>query len=176
MKENIRIGITQAVASLLGLLALVFTALPAYWEEGNGTLTMLELVFGNTRTPANGVLIFALLLLILGILASLVLTVFAFLNRFFREKTVTVLAVCSGVLVLVGVVLLSVALFLTGLDKVNSELGFTQGNWGLGIGNILIPVFGLLAVGFTYPAAMIIPHHRDLADKEGKTEAMKASQ
>ncbi|MFA6829425.1 MAG: hypothetical protein WCR67_01785 [Bacilli bacterium] len=165
MKENTKLGIFQSGAFLASLLALIFTALPGYFETGYGNLTILQQIFGNEKTEFNIILLLAFILLIIGCLLAAVLAVLCFLNKFNSDKLVTILSIVSAALILIGGVILSLSIFITGLDKSNSELGFIQGNWGLGIGNILLPIFALIAIGLSYPCCMIIPHHKDLADK-----------
>ena len=112
---------------------------------------------------------FGFILLILGVVCSLALTVLHFMNNSTPLIT-TILAVTSLLLVLAGSIILACSILILGLDKLNSELGFTQGVWGIRYGNILVPLFGLVAVGFTYPSALIILHHKDLEDEEKTKE------
>lgn len=165
LSENIFLGIFQGVASLLGILTLVFTFLPAYFENDQPDMSIFQIMLGNERIPGSGLLVFGFVLLILGILASIVLTILLFSKKSNRLLT-TILAVSSIVLTLAGAIILTCAIFISGLDKLNSELGFVQGSWGIRAGNILVPVFALLAAGFSYPCALVIPHHQDMADKE----------
>lgn len=166
MTENKKLSIFEGCAFLAGLLAIIMMALPAYVETGNTSLTMFQLVFGNDKTDFNGLLLFGFILLILGTIGSLLLAVSCFLNKYNTDRNVTIMGIASGACILAGGLILSLAIFITGLDKMNSELGFIQGNWGLGAGNILIPILILLGFALSYPAAMIILHHKDLQDKE----------
>ena len=169
INENIRLGISQAVATLLGVLAISFTALPAYFENDRPDMSIIKMMMGDGRTPFSPLLMFGFILLILGVVCSLALTVLHFMNNSTPLIT-TILAVTSLLLVLAGSIILACSILILGLDKLNSELGFTQGVWGIRYGNILVPLFGLVAVGFTYPSALIILHHTDLEDEEKTKE------
>ncbi len=171
MNEQKKVGIFESAAFLSGILSFAMLFLPAFWEKGKDSIPLRERIFGNDRIPFNGILFFAFLLLLLALLCSLTLSLFSFLNRFFNEKTVTALGISSGVFFLVSAIVLALGIILTGLNKENSELGLVQGNWGIGIGNILTPLFGFAAFCLSYPAALIIPHHLDIKDKEQKVKA-----
>ncbi len=167
LNENIRLGIIQSIAALLSILTIVFTTLPAYFENDRPDMSMINMMMGDGRTSFSPLLMFGFILLILGAIVSVTLAVLHFLNKT-KPSLTTILAIVSAVLILAGAIILTCSLFIVGLDKLNSELGFTQGVWGIKIGNILVPVFGLLAVGFTYPSALIIPHQKDREDKLAK--------
>lgn len=169
MKENVKIGIFEASVSLATILLLCFLALPAYWESGGFSLSLSQMIFGNTKTGFNGLLFFAFLLVLIGLLLAIGLSVLSFLKKFNSDRNVTILAICSAACILVGTILLSCGILITGLDKSTSELGFLQGNWGIAAGNILVPIFGLIAFFLSYPAGMIILHHKDVSDKAEKT-------
>lgn len=47
LKENIKYGIFEAVASLFALLAFVFTFIPAYFENGFSDMSIVEIMMGN---------------------------------------------------------------------------------------------------------------------------------
>lgn len=172
LNENVRLGISQAVATLLGVLAISFTALPAYFENDRPDMSIIKMMMGDGRTPFSPLLMFGFILLILGVVCSLVLTVLHFMNKSTPLIT-TILAVTSLLLVLAGSIILACSILIVGLDKLNSELGFTQGVWGIRYGNILVPLFGLVAVGFTYPSALIILHQKDLEDEEKNKRKIK---
>lgn len=165
MEENKKLAIFEAVALLMGILAAVFTSLPAYFEDGRKDMSIMEIIMGDGRTQFNPLLMFGFILLILGIVAAAVLAVLHFLNKT-NDLMTTLIAIGSIVLLLIGTILLSCSVFIAGLDKLNSELGLVQGAWGFRAGNILVPIFGLLAIAFSYPSAMIIPHHKDVTDKK----------
>ena len=165
LNDNIRLGIYEAVAVVLGILAFVFTFIPAYFEDGQADMSIYQIMVGNDRIAASGLLIFAFVILILGVLTAAALTALHFLNKT-NPVITTVLSVVSIVLMLAGGAILTASIFISGLDKLNSELGLVQGSWGFKAGNFLVPVFTLLAVGFSYPSALVIPHSQDLRDKK----------
>lgn len=164
MKENKKLGFYSALASFFGILAFIFTFLPAYFEEGKPDISFMEMIVGNDRVEANGLMLFALILLILGTLVSICLTVLNFINKS-NDKIQTILGIVSGILILVGGIILALGIIITGLNKANSELGLIQGNWGPAIGNYLEPISALLAFAMCYPNALIILHHKDLEDQ-----------
>ena len=169
LAENIRLGILSAVATVFGVLSIAFTFLPAYFENGRDDMSIIKMMMGDGRTEFSPLIMFGYVMLILGVVAIAVLTVLHFINKSTPTIT-TILGVIGIVLMLAGIIILACSMFIIGLDKINSELGFTQGVWGIKAGEILVPVMGLLAIGFTYPSAMIILHHKDVADKEAAKE------
>lgn len=166
MKENVKLGIYDFVSAFLGMLAIIFLSLPSYIESDSITLTGFQLVFGNTRTDFNGLLFFGFLLLLLGILVILTAGVFQMLNKFNSPLFTTIFGIVAAVCILAGGIILTCAIPITGLDKANSELGLVQGNWSIGPSNYLVLIFSLISFGFCYPSALIILHHKDLADKQ----------
>jgi hypothetical protein len=172
MKEKLKLGIYEGVATVSAILVVLFCLLPAYVEKDAFSLSDFQIIFGNERTDANGVLIFALVVVILAILVDLAGTILSFLGKL-DDKLSTIFGVTGGVLILLGGILLTCSILITGLDKANSELGLIQGNWSIGIANFLVIIFTLISCGFNYPSAMIILHHKDLLDKPQtkKTEA-----
>ncbi len=171
LQENQKIALFEASAFLFSLLALIFLCLPAYWEAGGFTLSLGQMIFGNSKTDFNAVLFLGFLFLLVGSLGSLALALLSFFKKFNSDRNVTIIAIVSAVLILVGGILLACGIFITGLDKQNSELGFLQGNWGIAAGNILVPICALVAFFLSYPAAWIVLHHKDLEDQEKKAEA-----
>jgi len=167
MKENFKLGIFEASASLTAVLTFIFLFLPCYHEADGFSLSMMQIAFGNTKTEANGLLIFAFILLVVGVLASIALTVLLFLNKT-NEMLTMILAIVGGILVLAGGVILMCGIFITGLDKMISELGLVQGVWGFSIGFFLVPIFALASLVLSYPCGLIVLHHKDLADAKPK--------
>lgn len=165
LNENIRLGILEAIATVFGILSIVFTSLPAYFEDGRDDMSIINMMMGDGRTAFSPLIMFGFIMLIVGVLAIAVLTVLHFLNKT-NPMITTIIGVVGIILMLAGAIILTCSMFILGLDKLNSELGFTQGVWGIKAGMILVPVMALLAIGFTYPSAMIIPHHKDLSDKK----------
>ena len=172
INENLKLTIFQGIASLLGILSIVFTFIPAYFEESQPDMSIFQIALGNERIQTSPLLLFGFELLIVGVVLSLSLVVILLLKKG-NDLIETILGVSSIVLILVGAVILTCAVFVAGLDKLNSELGFVQGSWGFLVGNYLVPIFALLAIGFTYPCAMIILHHKDLEDKKKVIEVNK---
>ena len=170
LKENIKLFIFEAAAALCGILTIVFAALPAYFEADKADLSLLEMAFGSgDRIQSNIILILAFIMLVIGVVCALALAVFQILKlKFLNDKVITIMAIVSGVLILAGGIILTCGLFISGLDKANSSLGFTQGNWGIKSGMIITPIFTLISFALCYPSALIILHHKDLADKESK--------
>ncbi len=167
LAENSRLGIFGAVASLFGILSIIFTSLPAYFEDGREDMSIIKMMMGDGRTSFSPLIMFGFIMLIVGVVVVATLTVLHFINKT-NAKLTTLLSIVGIILMLAGAIILTCSMFILGLDKLNSELGFTQGVWGIKAGMILVPVMALFAIGFTYPSAMIIPHHKDLADKGKK--------
>lgn len=165
LNENIRLGILEAIATVFGILSIAFTSLPAYFEDGRDDMSIIKMMMGDGRTAFSPLIMFGFIMLIVGVVAIAVLTVLHFFNKT-NPMITTIIGVVGIVLMLAGAIILTCSMFILGLDKLNSELGFTQGVWGIKAGMILVPVMALLAIGFTYPSAMIIPHHKDLSDKK----------
>ncbi len=165
LAENIRLGILEAIAAVFGILSIAFTSLPAYFEDGRQDMSIIKMMMGDGRTNFSPLIMFGFIMLIVGVVCAIVLAVLHFLNKT-NPKITTILAVIGILLMLAGAIILACSMFILGLDKLNSELGFTQGVWGIKAGMILVPVMALLAIGFTYPSAMIIPHHKDLEEKK----------
>lgn len=164
VKENLRLFIWQTLAAFFGILTLVFAAIPAYFEEGKADLSLIQIAFGvEDRVQTNGVLILGLILLILGVLAAIGLTVILVLKSVDQkmEKILTIGGIVAGLFILAGAIILACGLFISGITAENSTLGFTQGNWGIRAGNILEPIFGLLAFICCYPTACVILHRQD---------------
>ncbi len=164
LAENIRLGILSAIATVFGILSISFTSLPAYFENGRDDMSIIKMMMGDGRTEFSPLIMFGFIMVIVGVVTIAVLTILHFTNKSTPVVT-TILGVAGIVLTLAGIIILTCSIFILGLDKMNSELGFTQGAWGIKIGEILVPVMGLFAIGFTYPSAMIIPHQKDVADK-----------
>lgn len=168
LKENMKLFIFEAIAALCGILTIVFAALPAYFEADKDDLSLLQMAFGSgDRIQSNVLLVFAFIMLVLGVVCALTLAVFQIIHaKFLNDKVITIMAIVSGVLILAGGIILACGLFISGLDKANSSLGFTQGNWGIKAGMIITPISALISFALCYPSALIILHHKDLADKE----------
>lgn len=165
LSENIKYCITSGIALLCSILTFGFLFLPAYFEDNQQDLSLANIAFGTDRVKTNGVLIFAFVLMILGVI-GLGYLIYLHAKKSGKDKIITITAIVSAILILVSGIILSLSIFVSGLEKLNSELGFLQGSWGIKIGNILVPIFTLLSVGFTYPSCMIILHHKDLEDKK----------
>ena len=163
-KENICLGIFTSIAAIFGILSIAFTSLPAYFEEGRADMSIIKMMIGDGRTAFSPLIMTGFILLIIGVYSAIILAVLHFLNKSDSLVT-TILGISSIVEILIGAVILTSSMFILGLDKLNSELGFTQGIWGIKVGMILVPVMSLIAIGFIYPSALIILHHKDLADK-----------
>lgn len=173
MKEKIKLGIFEGGATLAAILVVAFCLLPAYVEKDTLSLSDLQIIFGNERTDANGFLIFAFIVVILAILVDLVGTILTFLGKL-NDKGSTIFGITGAFLILLGGVILTCSILISGLDKANSELGLIQGNWSIGIANFLVIIFSLISCGLNYPSAIIILHHKDLVDKDNpkKTKAV----
>ncbi len=169
MKENVKLSIYEGVAALASLLVLLFCFLPAYSESEGLVLTDMQLIFGNIRTEANPLLICAFIIVILALLVNIAGAVLTFLGKT-DDKISTIFGITGAALVLIGGIILTCSILITGLDKANSELGLIQGNWSIGVANFLVVIFSLISAGFNYPSALIILHHQDLADKNRKAQ------
>ena len=107
------------------------------------------------RLPTNGILIFGFILIAIGMIVAIGLTILLIIKDSKEiEKILTIGGIVSGLSILVG-----------GLNESNSALGFTQGNWGIKAGNILVPVFALVTFICSYPSACVILHRKDQEDK-----------
>ena len=168
IKLNLRLFIFQSVAALAAVLTFIFTFVKAYFEESKADLSLSEMTFGVTdRLPINGTLVFGFILILLGMLISIGLLVALMLKESKEiEIILTVGGIVSGLSVLIGGILLACSIFITGLNETNSALGFTQGNWGIRAGNILVPVFALITFICSYPSACVILHRKDQEDLE----------
>lgn len=168
IKLNLRLFIFQSVAALAAVLTFIFTFVKAYFEESKADLSLSEMAFGVTdRLPINGTLVFGFILILLGMLISIGLLVALMLKESKEiEIILTVGGIVSGLSVLIGGILLACSIFITGLNETNSALGFTQGNWGIRAGNILVPVFALITFICSYPSACVILHRKDQEDFE----------
>ena len=165
LDENTRLLISEGVAALLGLLTFIFLFIPAYFESGKPDMSLFQIALGDERIAASGALIFAFILVLIGLLTMISLVVLLAIKKS-NPIITTALSVTGAVLLLTGAIIMTCGIFISGLDKLNSSLGFTQGNWGIRPGNILVPIFALLSTAASYPAGMIILHHMDLRDKE----------
>lgn len=168
MKENVKLGIFEAAAALCGLLAIVFCSLPSYIESSSIILTDFQLIFGNDRTETSGLLIFGFILLVIGCLIGILGAIGCFTNKLKKDKYTMIIGISQTVATLIGGVIITCAILITGLDKANSELGLIQGNWSIGIANFLVIIFTLVSCGLSYPAALIVLHHKDQKDASEK--------
>ena len=164
MTETKKLGIFEAAAGACALLSFIFCFLPAYFEEGRANQSIFHMA------GVSPVLWIGIIALILAFLLSFGLAALLFLGKA-NDKITTILSISAGILALAGGILLALSLFVCGYDKSNSQLGFTQGAWGIKIGTILVPVFALLTFFLSYPSALISPHHLDLQDRASKKEA-----
>lgn len=165
LNENTKLIISEGVASLLGLLTFIFLFIPAYFESGKPDMSLFQIALGDERIQASGLLIFAFVMVLIGLIAMISLLILLILKKS-NPIITTALSITGAVLLLAGAITMTCGIFISGLDKLNSSLGFTQGNWGIRPGNILVPIFALLSTAASYPAGMIILHHLDLRDKE----------
>lgn len=155
LANNIKLGIYESVALLFAILTLSFTFLPAYFEDGQKDLSLFNIMLGNTRINFSPILLIGFICIIVAVVIIIAIVALLFLNKI-SDKNLTILTIVSASLILIGSIILACAIFVSGLDKLNSELGFTQGIWGFKIGNILVPVFGILTAVVSYPAALVI--------------------
>jgi hypothetical protein len=102
------------------------------------------------------------------VLASLTAAVFCFFEKYYHDLVIMILGIVGGLSALSGGILVGCAIILTGLDSQNSELGLIQGNWSLGLADYFVPISALIALIFSYPAALIMAHHADLKDRAVK--------
>lgn len=170
IKSNTRLFIFQSIAAVSALLTFIFTFVKAYFEESKADLSLMEMAFGvQDRLPSNAILILGFFLILIGALVSIALTILLTLKESRQiEKILTIGGIVSGLATLIGGIILACSIFLTGLNETNSALGFTQGNWGILAGNILVPVFALISFIFSYPSACVILHRMDQEDAMGK--------
>ena len=167
IKSNLRLFIFQAIASICAIFTFVFTFVKAYFEESKADLSLFEMEIGvEDRLPTNGILIFGFILIAIGMIVAIGLTILLIIKDSKDiEKILTIGGIVSGLSILIGGILLACSIFITGLNETNSALGFTQGNWGIKSGNILVPVFALVSFICSYPSACVILHRKDQEDK-----------
>lgn len=165
MNENKKLSIFEASAALCSVLTFVFCFLPCYHEADGFSLNMLQIAFGNDKTNAHGLLIFAFILLIVGMLTCIGLTVLLFLEKS-NDMLTMIGGILGGILSFAGGIILMCGIFITGLDKMISELGLVQGVWGFSVGFFLVPIFALATLVLSYPCGLIVLHHKDLKDAE----------
>lgn len=166
IKTNLRLFIFQSIAAVSGLLTFIFTFVKAYFEESKADLSLMEMAFGvQDRLPTNAILVLGFFLILIGALVSIGLVVLLALKESREiEKVLTIGGIVSGLATLIGGILLACSIFLTGLNETNSALGFTQGNWGILAGNILVPIFAFITFICSYPSACVILHRKDQED------------
>ena len=165
MNENKKLSIFETSAALCSVLTFVFCFLPCYHEADGFSLNMLQIAFGNDKTNAHGLLIFAFILLIVGVLVSIALSVLLFLKKS-NDMLTMIGGILGGILSFAGGIILMCGIFITGLDKMISELGLVQGVWGFSVGFFLVPIFALATLVLSYPCGLIVLHHKDLEDAE----------
>lgn len=165
MNENNKLSIFEASAALCSVLTFVFCFLPCYHEADGFSLNMLQIAFGNDKTNAHGLLIFAFILLVIGVLVSIALSVLLFLKKS-NDMLTMIGGILGGILSFAGGIILMCGIFITGLDKMISELGLVQGVWGFSVGFFLVPIFALATLVLSYPCGLIVLHHKDLEDAE----------
>lgn len=174
-KKNLSLIICESLAFLLTTIALVSIILPAYTAGTETSYTLAQLVFGTSLVvDFNPWLIFAFSLLIISSLTSLLNAVNLLFKVLDDEMITTILGIVGGLFSLVGGSLLACSVLITGLDKLNSELGFIQGNWAFGIANYLVFAFSFFSFCISYPAALVIPSRLDKKDDD-KRKALKIS-
>lgn len=165
LNENTRLLIYQSIASLFAILTFVFLFIPAYFRsQPEAHYSLFDLMLGGGKYESSTIMILGFILLIVGIIVSIALA-FLIAMRKANEKIECIGAVTSIATMLIGGVIMSCGIFLSGFAPDSSFLTLNQGLWGIEIGNILVPVFMLIAVGFSYPCALIILHHKDLEDR-----------
>jgi len=171
LTEKMKLFIFECCAAFFGILTIVFTFIPAYFEADKADLSLFQMAVGSgDRLPFNTILFLGFVLLLIGVVCAICLAVFQILKvKFLNDKIVTIIAIVAGICILAGGIIMTCGLFITGLDKANSSLGFTQGNWGIKIGMIITPICALIAFAMCYPSALIILHHKDEADEATKT-------
>ena len=166
MTQNKKLAIFEGISGLCAILAFVFCFLPAYFEEGKEDQSIFHMA------GVKPVLWIGLILLLVAGIASLLLAFLLFKDKIDHKKTM-VIAIISGLSCLVAGILLSLSLFVCGYHKANSELGFTQGVWGVKIGTILVAIMSLASFVLSYPSALVVLHDLDMKDHEKKKEIAK---
>lgn len=170
IKQNLRLFIFETCAAIVASLTLIFSFIPAYFEDGKADLSLAQMAFGvEDRMPTNGLLVFGFILVLIGVIVSIAMVTLLVLKENRKiEIPLTIGGIIGGLSILAGAIILATAIFATGMNEVNSSLGFTQGNWGIRIGNILTPIAGLIAFILSYPCALVILHRKDEEDKKIK--------
>jgi len=167
IKENLKLFAFESSAFICGLLALIFSFTPAYFEADKPDLSLFQLAFGMSDSLSpNFILIMAFILVVIAVICGLALVVLLAIKPKEKiEKITTILAIVSGLFILIGGILLACGLFIQGLTESNSTLGFTQGNWGIKAGNIVVPILALISFILSYPCALVILKRKDSEDK-----------
>lgn len=167
MKENIKLLIWQGVASLGLLLSLIFVfASPAFFlQGGERVITTMEMITNahGDNVMSLGMMI-GLILLFIALIASIANTVFFALNSY-KPVITMILGIVSGLCALASSLLLGLGYFVSGLSESNPIIGLNQGEIGFMTGTFLVLGFGLVGFVASYPSALIVLHHKDLADK-----------
>ena len=170
MKENVKLTIWQGVATLCLLLALIFTfALPAFFMlGGERVITTFEMIANaHGDNVVSGGMMFGFILLFVALAASAGNVVLLVLNK--NKPMITmILGIVSGLGALASGLLLGLGYFVSGLSESNPIIGINQGEIGFMAGTFLVLGFALVGFVASYPSALIILHHKDLADKETK--------
>lgn len=172
MLTNIKYKIFQGLAILFSLLTLIALFIPAFFVDTGEHYSLFALILGTEKAAFQPFMLIGFIVLLIGICAEIVILLFNFLKKL-NNKLATILGVSSALLILLGGILLGVGPFYPNgiISVMDSELGFTQGQWGFEAGLFLTIIFALIGVAMNYPTAMIILHEKDLQDKVKKENA-----
>ena len=177
MLTSIKYRIFQGLAVLFALLTLIAIFLPAFFADSGEHYSLFALIFGNEKSSFQIGMLFGFIFLVIAILVDIAILVLSLLKKL-EDKLATILGISGIVLVVLGGILLGVGPFYPNgiISAMDSELGFTQGQWGFEIGMFLTIIFALISAAMNYPVAMIILHKKDLEDKIKKQEKDKKMQ
>lgn len=170
MLTNIKYKIFQGLAVLFSFLTFVALFFPAFFVDTGEHYSLFALISGTEKAAMQPLMIIGLIVLIVGVLASCAILLLNLLKKL-NEKLATILGIGAIVCLVSGGVLLGAGPFYPNgiISVMDSELGFTQGQWGFEAGMFLTIIFAIIAAAMNYPTAMIIPHKKDLEDKVNKT-------
>ena len=169
MITNIKYKIFQSLAVLFSLLTLIAIFLPAFFVDTGDHYSLFALIFGTEKAAFQPFMLCGFIALIIAILLAIAILVINLLKKL-NNKLATILAISSALTILIGGILLGVGPFYPNgiVSVMNSELGFTQGQWGFEVGLFLTIILALIGVAMNYPTALIILHEKDLADQAKK--------
>lgn len=170
MLTHIKYKIFASLALLFSLLTLMSVFLPAFYVDTGDHYSLFNLISGTEKAAFQPLMLIGFILLIISVLLGLAILLLILINKI-NDKLATILGVASILTIILAGIFLGVGPFYhNGIVSVmDSELGFTQGQWGFEIGLFLTIIFALISAAMHYPVAMIILHKKDLDDQKSSS-------